>query len=117
LKDEITAQQYLLKFEDGQLATIRRASNISSYGVIKGIMGSRVVDTLPLRIRCECIMQTCEEIVEVNLGERRDLRRNYPRGFITVTAHNSSSHEDTLLATDLYCVVQMPQFPEVITDL
>lgn len=117
MKDEITAQQFLVKFESGQLATVRRASNIASYGVIRGIMGSNIVDSLPLRVRCECIMQTCEEIIEVNLGERRDLRRNYPKGFITVSAHASSSEENILLEADQYSVIAMPQFPEVITDL
>jgi hypothetical protein len=117
LKDNISAEQFLVHFEDGQLAAIRRASNVSSYGVIKGIMGSQVVDSLPLRVRCECIMQTCEEIIEVSLGERRELRRKYPRGFITVIAHASASEENLLFTAGMYSVIAMPQFTELVTDL
>ena len=69
---------------EDQLATIRRASNIRSYGVIKSIMGSGIIDSLPLRVRCECALSTCEEIIEVSLHQRRELRRNYPRGFIVI---------------------------------
>jgi hypothetical protein len=117
LKDKISAEQFLVHFGDGQLAAIRRASNVSSYGVIKGIMGSQVVDSLPLRVRCECIMQTCEEIIEVSLGERRELRRTYPKGFITVPPHASASDDNTLCVSERYSVIAMPQFTESVTDL
>ena len=117
MKDRISAGRFLVQFGDGQLAVIRRTGNVSSYGVIKGIMGSQVVDSLPLRVRCECIIQTCEEIIEVSLGERRELRRAYPRGFITVTAHASASEDNILCVAERYSVIAMPQFTESVTDL
>ena len=102
---------------EDQLASIRRGSNIISYGVIKGIMGSGVVDSLPLRVRCECSIPICEDIIEVTLAQRRELRRNFPRGFIVVPAHVSSPQDITLFKTAHFCVVEKLQFTEVVTDL
>jgi len=103
--------------QDNQLAAVRRASNIRSYGVIKGIMGNRVVDSLPLRVRCECAIPTCEEIIEVTLFNRRELRRNHPRGFIVVRLHANSPQDTMLYENDDFSVVEKPQFTETVTDL
>jgi len=102
---------------EDQLAAVRRASNIRSYGVIKGIMGSGIIDSLPLRVRCECALITCEEIIEVSLEQRRELRRDYPRGFILVTAHSDSSQDILLFENKEFSVVEKPQFTESVTDL
>jgi hypothetical protein len=102
---------------EDQLAVIRRTSNIRSYGVIKGIMGSGIIDSLPLRVRCECALPACEEIIEVSLSQRRDLRRNYPRGFIVVSSHADSSHDVLLFKDSKYNVIQKLQFTDMVTDL
>ena len=102
---------------DDQLAVIRRTSNIRSYGVINGIMGSSVVDSLPLRVRCECGIAVCEEIIEVNLAKRRELRRNYPRGFIIVPTHLNYAQDVSLYCSDEICVVEKLKFSETVTDL
>ncbi len=111
------SQQIPLSNQEGKLAVIRRQSNIRSYAVIKGIMGSGVIDSLPLRVRCECGLPICEEIIEVNLSERRQIRRNYPRGFIAVPSHVDYPHDVTLFKSDKLCVVEKLQFSEVVTDL
>lgn len=102
---------------DDQLAAIRRMSNISSYGVINGLMGRRIVDSLPLRVRCECALLACEEIIEIILSQRRDLRRSYPRGFIIVSSHANSSKDNVLFKNDEFSVVEKDQFTEKVTDL
>ena len=102
--------------QDG-LADVRRGSNIRSYGVIKGIMGDRIVDTLPLRVRCECQIPMCEEIIEVNLAKRRELRRSYPRGFIVVPPHASTAPDSIVYSTEIYSVIEMAEFPQSVTDL
>jgi len=102
---------------DDQLAAIRRMSNISSYGVINGLMGSRIVDSLPLRVRCECDLLACEENIEIILSQRRELRRRYPRGFIVATAHMNSSQDTSLFVSEVYSVVEKARFTEEVTDL
>jgi hypothetical protein len=110
-------QQISSSDQDDQLAAIRRMSNIRSYGVIKGIMGSGVIDSLPLRVRCECGVPICEEIIEVNLANRREIRRNYPRGFIVVPSHANSLQDITLHETKLLSVVEKVKFSEDVIDL
>ena len=110
-------QQTSLSYQGDQLALSRRDSNIRSYGIITVIMGSRVVDSLPLRIRCECPTPICEEIIEVSLSERRDLRRNYPRGFIVVPSHATPSEDTTLFKTKNFHVLQKQKFSQTVTDL
>ena len=102
---------------DDQLAVIRRMSNISSYGVINGLMGSRIVDSLPLRVRCECELLVCEENIEIILSQRRSLRRSYPRGFIVITSHANSSQDTFLFESKAFSVVEKKQFTEEVTDL
>lgn len=105
------------KDESDQLASERRQSNIHSYGIIKGIMGSGVIDSLPLRVRCECSVPNCEDIIEVNLGKRRELRRNHPLGFILIPSHVNSPNDSLLSTSKLFCVVEKPGFTETVTDL
>lgn len=100
-----------------KLAAVRRTSNIRSYCVIRGIMGNGIVDSLPLRVRCECALSACEEIIEVILSQRRDLRRSYPRGFIVVSSHANSSKDNILFKNDEFSVVEKDQFTEKVTDL
>jgi hypothetical protein len=102
---------------EDQLAVIRREINISSYAVIKGIMGRGVVEGLPLRVRCECSKLLCEEIIKLNLSNRRALRKDYPRGFIIVPAHGDPSRDVIVFKTSKYHVVEIPQFTETATDL
>ena len=104
-------------YHNNELAVARREGNIRSYGVIKGIMGSRVVDTLPLRVRCECGVSLCEEIIEVSLAKRRELRRSYPKGFIVVIAHVNLHEDSSLHDTDRFSVVVKPGFTYAVTDL
>ena len=106
-----------LDYQGDQLAARRRDNNIRSYGVIKVIMGSRVVDKLPLRIRCECSTPICEEIIEVTLAKRRELRRNYPTGFIVVPSHAVSSQDATLCKTKEFIVLEKTKFSQTVTDL
>lgn len=103
---------------EDQLPAIRRESNIRSYGLIKELMGSGMVDSLPLRVRCECSIPTCEEIIEVSLAKRRELRRKYPRGFIVALSH-AGSFEDVILCTTEgeFSVVEKLQFTEAVADL
>jgi len=100
-----------------ELAVIRRASNIFSYVVIKNIMGSQVLDLLPLRVRCECPLPGCEEIIELTLAQRRKLRRSYPKGFILLPAHQNSSLDIAVFESAPYNVVEKPQFTQKVTDL
>jgi hypothetical protein len=102
---------------DDQLAVTRRNINIHSYGVIRGIMGNRVIDTLPLRLRCECSVPSCEEIIEINLAERRELRREFPRGFIVINAHGRSSRDTTSYEKANYGVVKKRGFPQTVIDM
>jgi hypothetical protein len=110
-------QQALINFEAGHLAVIRREINIRSYGIIKGIMGNRIVDTLPLRLRCECSVPVCEENIEVSLAQRRELRRNYPHGFIVIPLHTGTNQDITLCTTSDFKVVEKIDFLQVVTDL
>ena len=109
LKDKITTNELL--------AVVRRGSNIRSYGVIKVIMGARVIDSLPLRVRCECSIPSCEEIIEIKLSKRREIRRNFPTGFIVAPMHSNSALEDILFQVNNFSVVNKPQFTEEVTDL
>ncbi len=102
--------------QNDELADFRRGTNIRSYGIIKTIMGLRVVDKLPLRVRCECAITSCEEIIEISLRQRRDLRRNYPVGFIVAPQH-TSARDNLLYKSDIYWVVEKPQYSEKVTDL
>jgi hypothetical protein len=102
---------------DDQLAAIRRQGNIRSYNAIIGIMGSSVVDSLPLRVRCECSVTACEEIIDVSLAQRRELRRDYPRGFIVVLPHAEAAQDVLLHQSDEFGVVEKPEFTEVVKDL
>lgn len=110
-------QDTLLNLQEDQLAVFRREGNILSYGVIKGIMGSGVVDALPLRVTCECSIPRCEEIIEVSLAKRRQLRRSYPRGFIVASFHANSPEDILLLKTNEFSVVEKPGFSELVADL
>ena len=103
--------------EDDQLAVIRREINIRSYGIIKGIMGSRIVDSLPLRLRCECTVPICEENIEVSLAKRRELRRNYPHGFIVTPLHGKSAQDTILCKTNEFKVIEKHNFTDAVTDL
>jgi len=103
--------------QEDQLAVVRRDSNIRSYRVIKGIMSSRVVESLPLRVRCECAIQRCEEIIEVILSKRRELRRHYPRGFIIVPSHVDASQDIALCENADFCVIEKLKFTEAVKDL
>ena len=103
--------------QDEQLAIIRRNINVHSYGVISGIMGARTVDTLPLRLRCECALPSCEDIIHVTLGQRRELRRAYPSGFIVVPSHADPEHDTIAHQADNYCVVEKPGVTQTVIDL
>ena len=113
-----TKEQHVVSnYQENQLAVIRREINIRSYGSIKGIMGGGVIDSLPLRVRCECAVPLCEEIIEVSLSRRRELRRKYPRGFIVVLSHANSAQDITLLKTDTFSVVEKLHVTEEVEDL
>lgn len=103
--------------KNGQLAVTRRNINIHSYGVISTIMGKRVIDALPLRLRCECCVPNCEAIIEILLAQRRELRRKYPRGFIVVSSHADSTLNKIVHNTKDYGVVEMDGFTQAVTDL
>ncbi|GAC1370920.1 MAG: hypothetical protein NVSMB39_4270 [Candidatus Saccharimonadales bacterium] len=100
-----------------QLAVTRRGINIHSYGIINTIMAKRVIDSLPLRLRCECPVPSCEEIIEIILAQRRELRRQYPRGFIVIASHAASSQSKVIFKSDAYHVVEMAEFTQTVTDL
>lgn len=110
-------QHTLLYDQENQLSVIRREINIHSYAAVKGIMGSGVIDSLPLRVRCECSLPLCEEVIEVSLAKRRELRRDYPRGFIVVPAHANSSQDITLCRAGKYSVIEKLEFTEEAEDL
>lgn len=110
-------QDKLLNLQENQLAAFRREGNILSYGVIKGIMGSDIVDSFPLRVRCECSIPLCEEIIEISLSQRRQLRRKYSSGFIVAPSHANPSPDIVLLKTNEFSVVEKPGFSESVTDL
>ncbi len=110
-------QGKLLTRPEDQLAAFKREGNILSYGVIKGIMGSDIVDSLPLRVRCECSIPLCEEIIEISLSQRRQLRRKYSSGFIVAPSHSNSPQDIVLLKTSEFSVVEKPGFSESVTDL
>ena len=99
------------------LAVIRRAGNIRSFIIIKTIMGSGVVDALPLRVRCECSKPGCEEIIELDLARRRELRRSFRQGFLVAPSHTDPT-SDSILSQDATCnVVGKVDFPESVSDL
>ncbi len=102
---------------EDSLALSRRSGNIRSFGVISEIMGSGVIDTLPLRVRCECDVSACEEIIEVTLSKRRNLRRSFPRGFIVIPEHAKRPNYVLLLKTGVLCVVENSEFTQTVQDL
>lgn len=110
-------QPALLNDQEDRLPVIRREINIHSYAVVKGIMGSGVVDSLPLRVRCECSLPLCEEIIEVSLAKRRELRRSYSRGFIVVPDHTNSFQDTTLYQADAFSVVEKLEYTDEVEDL
>ena len=110
-------QRALLNDQGEHLPVIRREINIHSYAIVRGIMGSGVVDSLPLRVRCECSIPLCEEIIEVSLAKRRELRRSYPRGFIVVPDHANSLQDITLCQADAFSVVEKLEYTEEVEDL
>ena len=110
-------QHEVVNQQDDHLASIRRESNIRSYSVIRGIMGSGVIDSLPLRVRCECGVLICEEIIEVSLDKRRELRRSYPRGFIVVNSHANSPIDPTVYQSDSLSVIEKLKYSDKVTDL
>jgi hypothetical protein len=99
------------------LAVARRAGNIRSYVIIKEIMGSRVVDSLPLRVRCECSNGGCHEIIELSLAKRRELRNTYRQGFIVITAHVDQISDSVFIEDHAFTVVGKPAYPDRISDL
>jgi hypothetical protein len=101
---------------NGLLAVTRRNINIHSYGVISGIMGERIVEAMPLRLRCECPVPSCEEIIEVILATRRELRREFPTGFIVVQSHVGASAEYLYQSVN-YCVVSISGYDATVVDL
>jgi hypothetical protein len=105
------------KAPDNELAFARRVGNVRSYLVIKDIMGTSMTDSLPLRVRCECSKPGCQEVIELRLSKRRELRRSYPRGFIIVPAHSTTPPDVTSYATQELCVVEKLEFTEPVTDL
>jgi hypothetical protein len=90
---------------------------VNSFGVIQGIMGARIVEALPLRLRCECAVPICEEIIEITLGKRRELRRKYAHGFIVVIAHATSKLNGTLYRNARYSIVEKQGFTQTVVDL
>lgn len=110
-------QHALLNDKEDHLPVIRREINIHSYALVKGIMGSGVIDSLPLRVRCECSLPLCEEVIEVNLAKRRELRRSYPRGFIVVPDHTNSFQDITLCQADAFSVVEKLEYTDEVEDL
>lgn len=111
-----TAPDKPAKSDDKSLASDRRGGNIRSYGVIKMIMGTRVVDSLPLRVRCECSLPACEEIIEISLNERRELRRSFPSGFIVAPSHKGAKDATAYEAPRLN-VVTKPNCLDEVVDL
>jgi hypothetical protein len=99
------------------LSVTRRNINVHSYGVIKIIMGNRIVDSLPLRLRCECSIPICEEIIEITLAERRDLRRKYASAFIVVIAHAPTVDSILSFQTTTYGVIEKAGYEEPVIDL
>ena len=112
-----TAHNLMHDDHDDQLAVTRRNINIHSYGVICTIMGKRTTDTLPLRLRCECPIPNCDEIIEIILSKRREVRREFPKGFIMVLAHAKSLRFKVLYTSSDYGVVEMHGFNQAVTDL
>jgi len=102
---------------DNYLSLMRREINISSYAIIKEVMGNAVVDHLPLRVRCECSIPLCEAIINVSLSKRRALRISFPTGFIVSPSHGGSDLSTTIRKTDEYSVIQKTRFSEPVTDM
>lgn len=102
---------------DEELSVTRRGINVRSYGVIKSIMGSRTIDSLPLRLRCECSVETCEEIIEITLAQRRDLRRRFASSFIVVVVHADINEGAIVYKADEYAVVEKPELTQTVVDL
>jgi hypothetical protein len=102
---------------DNYLSLMRREINISSYAIIKEIMGNAVVDHLPLRVRCECAGPLCEAIINVSLSRRRELRLSFPTGFIISPSHSGTDQSNTIRKTDEYAVVQKARFSKQVTDI
>lgn len=97
--------------QDDHLSFFRREINISSYAIIKEVMGHAVVDYLPLRVRCECSLPLCEKIIDVSLSKRRDLRHTFPSGFIVSPEHAGSQIAIATRTTDEYVVIEIAKFP------
>ena len=117
MSGNVDAQKALpISLGDNNLSYMRREINISSYAIIKEVMGHAVVDYLPLRVRCECSMPLCEKIIEVSLAKRRELRHTFPRGFIVYPAHADTKRSIATRTTDEYVVVEILQFSEYVTE-
>jgi len=104
-------------YRDNKLAGIRRAGNIHSYAVIKDIMGSQMIDSLPLRIRCECSILDCQEIVGLSLSRRRELRQKYPKGFIVILSHAYSPPNTKVYESQEFSVVERLEFNKAVVDI
>jgi len=102
---------------DNYLSLMRREINISSYAIIKEVMGNAVVDHLPLRVRCECARPLCEAIINVSLSKRRELRVNFPTGFIIAPSHGGNDQNTAVRRTAEYVVVQKAQVTEPVPDM
>lgn len=119
LRDDLSTggQVAPLKDQEGLLAVLRRDGNIRSYGIIKRIMGAGIIDSLPLRVRCECSALSCEEIIEISLARRREIRRKFPRGFIVASLHTCSPNDVSLFNDDKLSILENPRYSEPVTDL
>lgn len=106
-------QNYL----DNEYASARRSGNILSHVIIKGLMGPRMIDSLPLRIRCECSIPGCQEVIGLILSRRRKLRKEYPIGFIVVNSHAPCPPDVALYETEEYRVVEKLDYPDAVTDI
>lgn len=104
-------------YRNSDLAITRRTGNIHSYAVIKGIMGSSLVESLPLRIRCECSLPECQEIIGLSLSQRRGLRTKFPKGFIVILSHAFCPPNTQVYASKGFGVVEKPEFTKAVVDL
>lgn len=102
---------------DNYLSLMRREINISSYAIIREVMGNAVVDHLPLRVRCECATPLCEAIINVSLSKRRALRASFSHGFIISPSHAGGDQNTSVRKTDEYSVIQRERFSEPVTDI
>jgi hypothetical protein len=86
-----------------------REINISSYRFIMNIMGTYTDESMPLRLRCECGRNGCNEIINVTLRQRRQTRETYPQGFIVLREHVQGSDSETVISNGPgFVVVEKP---------